>query len=80
MVYLVTWRFEKVLYNDKQVDTIANLVEKNWLYRYPRPTIIMHDRGNEFLGHAFINDEVKNEYGIKSKFATTETTQLHSIL
>ena len=38
--------FEIVRYNDKQAATIANLVGKTWLCRYPRPKIITYDRGN----------------------------------
>ena len=38
--------FEIVQYNYKEAATMANLVEKTWLCRYPRPTIIMYDRGN----------------------------------
>ena len=38
--------FEMVQYNNKQVSTIGNLVDQTWLCRYPRPTIITHDRGN----------------------------------
>ena len=45
--------FEIVRYDEKQSDTISNLVEQTWLCRYPRPTLITYDRVNEFLGHAF---------------------------
>ena len=40
----------------------------------------MYDRGNEFPGHAFKNDLIKNEFGIKAKFATTENSQANSVL
>ena len=56
MIDPATWWFETVRYGDKQTATIVNLVEKIWLGRYPRPTIITYDRENEFLGHAFKND------------------------
>ena len=62
---------ETVQYNDKKATTIANLVEKTWLYRYPGTTIITYNRGNEFPGHAFKNDIIKIKYGIKSKCETT---------
>ena len=45
--------FEIVQYNDKQADKTENLVYKMWLCRYTLTTIIMYDRGNEFLGYAF---------------------------
>ena len=38
--------FEIVQYNDKQIATIANLVEKKWLCRCPLPKIIMYDLQN----------------------------------
>ena len=41
--------------------TIENLVDKTWLCRYPRPTIITHDRMNELLGHAFKNIYLENK-------------------
>ena len=51
--------FKIVCYNEKQSSTIANLVKQTWLCRYPHPTIITYDRGNEFLGHAFKNDLIE---------------------
>ena len=51
--------FKIVQKNDKQSDTIENLVDKSWLFRYPRNTIIMWDCGKEFLGHAFKNDLIE---------------------
>ena len=38
--------FEIVRYDYKQAATISNVVEQTWLFRYPRPTIIMYDQGN----------------------------------
>ena len=72
--------FEIIQYKDKHAVTISNLVEKTCLCRYPRPTIIMYDHGNEFLGHAFENDLIKNEYRIKSKSSAADNTQNNSIL
>ena len=59
MIDPATRWFEIVRYNEKQAAIIANLVEQTWLCRYPLPTIIMYDRGNEFLGHAFKNDLIE---------------------
>ena len=53
MIDSTTGWFVIVQYNDKQASTLANVVKKTWLFRYPRPTIINYNRGNEFLGHAF---------------------------
>ena len=80
MIDPATGWFEIVWYNDKQAATIANLVAQTWLCRYPGPTIITYDWLNEFLGHAFKNDLIKNEYGIKAKCATTGNPQADSIL
>ena len=69
-----------VRYNEKQADTIANMVEQTQLCIYPRPTIITYDRGNKFLGHAFKNDLIEIEYVIKANCTTTENPQAKSIL
>ena len=70
MIGLSTGCFEILQYNDKQASTITNLVEQTWLCKYPCPTIITYDWGNEFLGHTFKND-IKKIYGIKAKCAAT---------
>ena len=44
--------FEIVQYNNKQADTISNLVEKMWLCRYPCPRINTYNHGIEFLVQA----------------------------
>ena len=72
--------FEILKYNDKHAATIENLVDQTWLCRYPRPTRIIYDRGNEFLGHALKNDLIEKEHGIKANCATTENPQSKSIL
>ena len=59
MMYPSTGWFEIVKYNYKQDATIVKLVEQTWLCRYPCPTIIEYDQGNEFLGHAFKNDLIE---------------------
>ena len=62
--------FEIVEYDEKKVATIADLVEQMWLAWYPQPSIIMYDKGKEFLGHAFKNNLIQDTYDIKSKVAT----------
>ena len=59
---------------------ISNLVEKTRLCRDPRPTRIKYNIRNKFLGHAFKNNLIKNEYRIKSKCETTENPQANSTL
>ena len=80
MIDLATGGFEIIQYNGKHYAKIANLVEQTWLCIYPRPTIITYDWGNEFLVHAFKNDLIEKEYGIKAMCATTENPQANSIL
>ena len=46
-----------------QASTIANLVEQMWLCIDPRPAIIMHDCGNEFLGNTFKVTSLKMNTG-----------------
>ena len=40
MIDPITEWLKKVQYNGKQADTIANIVKKTWLCRYPFLTII----------------------------------------
>ena len=47
-----------------------SIVKQTWLYRYPRPAIITHNKRNEFLVIVFNNDIIKNKSGIKAKCAT----------
>ena len=45
MIYHVTGWFEVTQYNNKRVMEIDNLVEINWVSRYPRPMDITYDQG-----------------------------------
>ena len=65
MIYPATGWLKIVQYNNKQAATIANLVDQIWLCIYPRPTIITHERQNEFLGQGFKKGLLETEYGIK---------------
>ena len=40
-----------------------NIVEEEWLGRYPWPTQMTFDRGSEFIGHEF-QTMIKETYGI----------------
>ena len=60
MIDTETGWFERIQYNNKQSDTRANLLEQTWLCRYPKPTIITYNRGNEFLGHESKIDPIEN--------------------
>ena len=50
MIDPATGWFEMCEYDDKRSITVANIVETQWLSRYPWPTQITLDRGSEFIG------------------------------
>jgi len=62
----------------KRADVVANLVEKQWLCRYPWPTQLVIDRGTEFM--AEFAEMIVNDYGIKKKPITTRNPQANAIL
>jgi hypothetical protein len=64
MIDPATGWFEIHQYSDKRSITVANIVEQEWLSRYPWPTQITFDRGSEFIGQSF-KDMIKDDYGIK---------------
>ena len=78
MIDPATGWFEMKDIPDKRADTIANLVEQTWLTRYPWPTQIIFDRGNEFL--AEFAQMVVEDYGIKKKPITKCNPQANSII
>jgi len=80
MIDPATGWFEVQEYKDKRAATIANIVEQTWYARYPWPTIITYDRGNEFIGHEFEKKFVTEEYGTTVKGATVRNPQANSIL
>jgi hypothetical protein len=50
MINPATGWFEIKQYDDKKSITVANIVEQEWLTRYPRPSLITLDHGSEFIG------------------------------
>jgi hypothetical protein len=78
MIDPVTGWFEIVEVPTKRADYIANLLELNWLSRYPWPTEIRMDRGSEFA--AEVSAALDKEFGIKRKLITTRNPQLNSII
>jgi len=79
MIDPATGWFEIAEYDDKRSITIANIVEQQWLCRYPLPTQVIFDRGSEFIGHDF-KEMVTNDYGIKKKPITTRNPQANAII
>ena len=57
--------FEIKEIHPKRADYIANLVEQVCLTRYPWPTKVIIDRGNEFLTE--FDQLIEDEYGIVKK-------------
>ena len=71
--------FEIHPYADKRVVTIANVVEQHWFSRYPWPTQLVYDRGNEFLEHEFYS-MILQDYGIRGKSITVRNPQTNAIV
>ena len=53
MIDPATGWFEIKQYDDKKSVTVANIVKKEWLARYPKPYLITLDRRSEFIGQDF---------------------------
>ena len=79
MIDPATGWFEIKQYDDKKSITVANIVEQEWLTRYPRPYLITLDRGSEFIGQDF-RDMCQNDYGIKRKVISTRNPQANAIV
>ena len=62
----------------KRVDDIVNVLEINWLTRYPWPTEIIMDRGKEFA--AEVQETIHHEYGIRRKLITTRNPQANAMV
>ena len=71
--------FEIAQIKNKQADTIANVADQEWFSRYPWPTQIIYDRGNEFLGKEF-QEIIQKDYGIKRKPITVRNPQANAIV
>ena len=79
MIDPATGWIEIIEYDDKRAITVANIAEQEWFSRYPWPTQIIFDRGNEFMGQDF-KDMIKNDYGIKAKPITVRNPQANAIV
>ena len=80
MIDPATGWFERHEYSDKRAGTIANLVEQQWLTRYPLPSLITNEKGKEFIGEDFEKHLAQSEYDLKVKRATTANPQSNAIL
>ena len=78
MIDPATGWFEMKELPNKQPETIANIVELAWLTRYPRPEMVILDRGSEFM--TAFRDMLATDYGIKRKPITVRNPQANAII
>ena len=78
MIDPATGWFEIAEIPTKRADDMVNILEFNWLTRYPWPTEIVMDRGKEF--QAEVSETLHHEYGIKRKIITTHNPQANSMV
>ena len=79
MIDRATGWFEIHQIPDKSSITVSNIVEQEWLSRYPWPEMVTTDRGSEFIGHDF-RDMMTRDYGVKEKPITVRNPQANAIL
>ena len=77
MIDPATGWVEIVEINEKSADEIINIVDQEWLSRYPWPNKVISDRGGEFMKEFRENLQ---EYGIVKKTITTRNPQANAIL
>ena len=78
MIDPATGWFEVVPIDNKRADIVANKVEQTWLTRYPRPNVIMYNKGTEFM--AEFGKMVTDDYGIVTRPITTRNPQANAII
>ena len=78
MIDPATSWFEVIEIPDETSETIALLVDRHWLCRYPRPRYITFDQGGEFTGNEF--QELIESYGIKVRPSTSRNPQSNGVI
>ena len=78
MVDPATSWFEIVEIFNKTPIEIANLVEKTWLNRYPRPGIITFDSGSEFK--AEFKKIMREEFNLRVKAISVRNPQANAVI
>ena len=63
---------------DRTSETVASAFENEWLNRYPRPSLIIHDQGPEFRGKEF--QAVLEAYGLRQQVSSTANPQSNAIV
>ena len=62
----------------KRADIVSNVLEKTWLSRYPRPSVIILDRGKELMVE--VTCMIKYDYSIKKKPISVRNPQANAII
>ena len=78
MIDPATGWFEIVEIPHKQADVVINILEFQWLTRYPWPTEVVMDRGREFA--AEVSQTLTHEYGCAKKLITTQNPQANAMV
>jgi len=78
MIEPVTGWFEIAEIPAKSADVVADIFERTWLVRYPRPAQVTMDRGCEFM--AEMQCMPRDDYGIEKKMTTTRNPQANSMV
>ena len=78
MIDSATSWFEMVEIDNKTPMNIANIVEMNWLNRYPRPRHLTLDGGSEFK--VDFTKLMKEEFNLVTKPTSTRNPQGNSVL
>ena len=78
MIYSATGWIEICTVQSARADLLSNIVELAWLTRYPLPSKVIVDCGNEFL--AEFKTMIQADYGITVKPITSRNPQANSIL
>jgi transposase InsO family protein len=63
---------------NKEAFTVATIVEQTWLTRYPWPSVIIYDKGTEFMKE--FATMVADDYGIERKGITVRNPQANAII
>jgi hypothetical protein len=78
MIDPATSWFEIKQVKNKEAYTVATVVEQTWLTRYPWPTVIVFDKGTEFMGD--FATMVAKDYGIERRGITVRNPQANAII
>ena len=78
MIDPATGWFEIREIKNKEAINIANIVEQQWLTRYPWPSKLTYDQGTKFMGE--FAAMITKDYGIKCRGATTRNPQANAII